>query len=70
MFMDWDDEEAYHRTEESIQRIFTTLEEEDALYGFVHGTLSNTWDECDRRHYETCQQEKNPWHSGDAYCET
>ncbi|WP_321024040.1 hypothetical protein [Eisenbergiella porci] len=70
MVMDWDDEEAYHRTEESFQRIFTTLEEEDALYGFVHGTLSNTWDECDRRHYETCQQEKNPWHSGEAYCET
>ena len=70
MVMDWDDEEAYHRTEESFQRIFATLEEEDALYGFVHGTLSNTWDECDRKHYETCQQEKNPWHSGEINYET
>lgn len=70
MVMDWDDEEAYHRSEESFRRIFAALEEDDALYGFVHGTLANTWGECDRKHYETCRRERNPWHEGEACLET
>ena len=44
MVMDWDDEEAYHRTEESFQRYFTTLRKRTPFMALsmercpIHGT--------------------------------
>lgn len=70
MVMDWEDEDAFHKTEEVFQRIFYSLKETDPMADFVYGTLSNTWDECERKHYGICQRQKNPWHSGEAFLET
>lgn len=70
MVMDWEDEDAFHKTEEVFRRIFDSLKETDPIADFVYGTLSNTWDECERKHYGICRRQKNPWHSGGAFLET
>ncbi len=70
MVMDWDDEEAYHKTEEAFQRLSATLPEDDPNADFIFGTLENTWDECRKKHYNTCEREQQPWHSGWVSCET
>ena len=68
--MDWDEEEAYHKTEDILSRVFATLSEEDENADFILITLGNTWNECEKKHYNTCEREKSPWHSGYAECET
>lgn len=62
--MDWEDEEAYHKMEETLMRLYSSLSKEDKNAGFIFGTLSNTWDSCENKHYETCSRQKNLWHSG------
>lgn len=68
--MDWDDEESYHKTEDILNRVFATLPGEDENADFILVTLGNTWNECEKKHYNTCDREKSPWHSGSAACET
>ena len=70
MVMDWEDEETFHKAEEVLQRVYSSLADTDPVADFVYGTLSNTWDECERKHYGVCQRQKNPWHSGEAFLET
>lgn len=68
--MDWDDEDAYHRTEAALDRLCASLPGDDPNAGFIFGTLSTAWNACEKRHYSTCERERNPWHSGWASCET
>lgn len=68
--MDWNDEDAYHKMEETLRRLFYSLPEDDKNAEFIYGTLSNTWDACEKKHYETCDREKNPWHNSSAEYET
>lgn len=68
--LDWDNEDAFHKTEESLQRLFWTLQEEDPNADFIFTTLSYTWDECRTRHYNHCKREQNPSYSGSAERET
>lgn len=70
MVMDWEDEETFHKAEEVLRRVYSSLADTDPVADFVYGTLSNTWDECERKHYGVCQRQKNPWHSGEAFLET
>lgn len=66
----WDDEAQYHKTEEALQRLFDTLPDNDPNADFIFGVLSDTWDECERKHYNTCERRQEPWHGGSACLET
>lgn len=68
--LDWEDEEAYHKTEAALRRIWDSLPEDDPNRDFFGTTLSNTWDECSARHYEACGRRKAPCHSGSVSYET
>lgn len=68
--LNWEDEEAYHSTEEILLRIFHSLPQDDKNVKFIFGTLGNTWNECEKKHFNTCEREKAPWHDGSIQCET
>lgn len=68
--LDWENEDAFHKTEESLQRLFWTLPEEDPNADFIFTTLSYTWDECRTKHYKLCERERNPSYSSTAKRET
>ncbi len=66
---DWGDETAFHRSEQRLQRLYCSLPEGDGLYGFLHGTLSRTWQECCVHHYNACPQAAAPSYDGQAVWE-
>lgn len=68
--MDWRDEDAYHKMEETLRRLHSSLPEDDKNAGFIYGTLSNTWEACEKKHYETCDREKHSWHNSFSEYET
>lgn len=68
--LDWENEEAYHKTEEILIRVFHSLSEDDENADFILNTLGNTWNECEKMHFNTCEREKAPWHNGNAEYET
>lgn len=68
--LDWDDEEAYHKTEDILIRVFNSLSEKDENADFLLSTLGNTWTECEKKHFNACQKDSAPWHNGYAVCET
>lgn len=68
--LDWDDEDAYHRSEASLRRVLASLEEDDPNAEFILGTLRNVWDACEVRHYNACGRATAPWHNGFASSET
>lgn len=68
--LDWEDEDAYHRNEASLRRIFASLADDDPNAGFILGTLRNAWDACEVRHYNACGRATAPWHNGFASSET
>lgn len=51
---DWSDEEAFHRSEAHIQRLFYSLPESDPLYPFLNATFSRSWTESRLKHYNAC----------------
>lgn len=68
--LDWEDEEAYHKTEDILIRVFQFISEDDENTDFILNTLGNTWNECEKKHFNTCEREKAPWHDASAKCET
>ena len=68
--LDWKDEDAYHQTEDIFIRVFQFLSEDDENADFILNTLGNTWNECEKRHFNTCEREKAPWHNGNVKYET
>lgn len=64
--MDWSDEEAFHKSEDAIRRLYRTLPEDDPNAAFIHTVLSHTWDECSVKHYNACARSQAPSHSGAA----
>lgn len=64
--MDWDNEEAYHKTQESLERLFATLEDDDENRDFIFGPLLQTWRECEKKHYNACEKDSSPSYSGMA----
>lgn len=68
--LDWNDEESYHKMEETLRRLYSGLSREDKNAAFIFGTLSNTWNACQKKHYDTCAREKNPWYEGYSEYET
>lgn len=68
--LNWEDEEEYHKTEDILARVSATLSEEDENADFILVTLGNTWNECEKKHFNTCEREKAPWHSSQASYET
>lgn len=68
--LDWENEDAYHKTEESLQRLYASLPEDDANGGFIFRTLFNTWRECEKKHYNACSHNSSPWYDGWAKWET
>lgn len=68
--LDWENEDAFHKTEKSLQRLLWTLPEEDPNADFIFTTLTYTWNECRTKHYNLCEQERNPSYSGSAKRET
>lgn len=64
--MDWENEDAYHRTEEALTRLFSSLPETDPAADFVFTTMKNTWSECEKKHYNQCAKEQAPWYSATA----
>ncbi len=68
--LDWETEDAFHKTEDSLQRLFWTLPEEDPNADFIFTTLSYTREECRTKHYNLCKRERNPTYSGSAKRET
>lgn len=65
-FMDWNDEELYHRAEDALMRLKYSLKETDPLYDFLNGTVYRTWQECEHKHYNACKEEKLPSADGCA----
>lgn len=61
--LDWEDEEAYHKTEDILHKVYYKIGEEDPNYGFFKTTLANTWEECSVLHYNACHRKK-PSYSG------
>lgn len=68
--LDWENEEAYHKTEDILSRVFQSLSGDDENADFILVTLGNTWNECEKKHFNTCEREKSPWHNDKAECET
>lgn len=68
--LDWQDETAYHKTEQALERVFHSLPEEDPNADFIFRTLSTTWRECEKKHYNACAQSTAPMYSGWAKYET
>ena len=68
--LDWTQEEAYHKTEEALERLFAHLPEDDANADFIFRTLGAAWDECEKKHYNACAHNAAVWHSGWAKAET
>lgn len=68
--MDWTDEAAFHKTEDALIRLFDSLSREDKNAGFILGTLSNTWDACRKKHYDTCDRQKAIVYHGESIYET
>lgn len=68
--LDWNDEAAYHPREDALRRLLDTLPDDDPNSEFILRTLGATWRECEKKHYNACQQSQNPWHSGWAQYET
>ncbi len=68
--MDWQNEEAYHKTEEALQRLAYSLPKDDPNADFILYTLNNTWSECETKHYNACQHQQNPSYAGEAMVET
>lgn len=68
--MDWDNEESYHKAEDIFKRVFGSISRNDENADFILGTLGDTWNECEKRHYNTCEKQQSPWHSGYAAYET
>lgn len=68
--LDWKDEASYHKMEETLRRLYSGLSREDKNADFIFGTLSNTWNACQKKHYDTCAREKNPWYEGYSEYET
>ena len=66
---DWTDETAFHQSEERLQRLLSSLPEDDGLYAFLHGTLARTWQECQVRHYNACPQAAYPSYDSQAVWE-
>lgn len=64
--MDWEDEDAYHKAEQSIQRLCWTLPDDDPNADFILNVLGHTWDECSTRHYNACARSQAPGHSSSA----
>ena len=62
--MDWENEEAYHATEEAFERLSASLPEEDENANFIFRTLFTSWRECEKKHYNACAHSRAPWHSG------
>lgn len=67
--LDWEDETAFHETEDILNKVYYGLKEDDPEYEFFMTTLSNTWEECSVLHYNACHKEK-PSYSGEAARET
>lgn len=67
--LNWDDETAYHKTEDILRKVYRGLADDDPNLEFFKTTLSNTWEECSSRHYNACHQQK-PSYSGSASRET
>ena len=62
--LDWTDEDAFHRNEEALQRLDRSLPGDDPLRPFLDGTVSASWNECQRRHYSACPQRQTPTAGG------
>lgn len=62
--LNWDDEKAYHEHEESLQRLNWSLPQEDENYAFFDSTIVSSWNESEKKHYNTCDRQQYPWHSG------
>lgn len=68
--LNWEDEEAYHKNEEVLERLFSSLSNEDPNADFILETLGITWSECEKKHYNACARSEAPWYSGWATYET
>lgn len=69
-FMDWENEDAYHRMEDAMTRLCSSLPENDPNASFIFGTLVNSWESCQKKHYQTCGRETMLQHNGWAALET
>ncbi|WP_418454239.1 hypothetical protein [Allofournierella sp.] len=65
-----EDETAYHEAEEAFRRLWNTLPETDPNWGFFSSTVYNTWQACEKKHYNACAHNQDPWYSGWAGYET
>lgn len=63
------DETAFHKTEEALHRLFCSLPETDPLYLFLDTTVSRSWEQCSRAHYNACAQRKGLSDGGTAMYE-
>lgn len=68
--MDPENEAAYHKTEEALQRLSYSLKDDDPNGAFIFGPLFTTWNECEKQHYNKCAEASAPWHSSYAQYET
>lgn len=68
--MNWEDETAYHKREEALERLVSTLPDSDPNYDFICTTLNNTWQECAKKHYNACDKSRDPWYDGWVKAET
>lgn len=64
--MDWEQEDAYHKTEAAFERLSATLEEEHKDRAFIVGPLFQSWTECEKKHYNACERNASPWYTGEA----
>lgn len=58
--LDWTDEDAYHKTEEAIQRLRCSLPDTDPLAPFLDTAVLHTWEQCELKHYNACQRKVYP----------
>ena len=67
--LDWEDEDNYHKAEDTLHKVFYSLPEDDPNRDFIRTTLYNTWEECSSLHYNACHRQM-PTYSGAAIRET
>lgn len=64
--LDRTNEAAYHKTEESLERLRWSLPDTDPLSPFFETVICRTWDECEIKHYNACERKKLPYTGGCA----
>lgn len=67
--MDWENEDSYHKAEEAMARLVSSLPEDDKNRDFIFNTMENTWRECEKKHYNQCEKEASAWYSASAVYE-